>query len=197
MIRENSLFCKLIRIKSSSKALFDSFMGGFRPEFQTCPCCGSKGSCRIHAYYGRSLTDFVDGSIVCHNLCILRLVCPCGHTHAILPDFIIPYSGYGLFFILRVLAGYFLRLSTVERLCERFSITLSQLHRWLKLFRVQKEEWLGTLSSMETSGLSFLRNLAIEPAYSDFASAFVRRFAKSFLQSHKNPAVYCQQVFGP
>ena len=31
MIRENSLFCKLIRIKSSSKALFGSFMAGFRP----------------------------------------------------------------------------------------------------------------------------------------------------------------------
>ena len=197
MIRENSLFCKLIRIKSSSKALFDSFMGGFRPEFQTCPCCGSKGSCRIHAYYGRSLTDFVDGSIVCHNLCILRLVCPCGHTHAILPDFIIPYSGYGLFFILRVLAEYFLRLSTVEKLCERFSITLSQLYRWLRIFKSQKEEWLGVLSSLETSGFSFLKSLFTWPVYSDFASSFVRRFNKSFLQSHKNPAPYCQLVFGP
>ena len=38
MIRENSLFCKLIRIKNSSKALFGSFMAGFRPKLQTCPC---------------------------------------------------------------------------------------------------------------------------------------------------------------
>ena len=197
MIRENPLFCKLIRIKSSSKALFGSFMAGFRPELQTCPCCGARGACRIHACYDRSLVDFISGAPVCHSLCIMRLICTCGHTHAILPDFIIPYSGYGLFFLLRVLAEYFLRLSTVERLCERFSITLSQLRRWLKLFRVQKEEWLGALSSMETSGLSFLRDLATEPAYSDFASAFVRRFAKSFLQSHRNPAPYCQQVFGP
>ena len=35
MIRENSLFCKLVRIKSSSKILFDSFMAGFRSELQT------------------------------------------------------------------------------------------------------------------------------------------------------------------
>ena len=197
MIRENSLFCKLIRIKSSSKALFGSFMAGFRPELQTCPCCGTRGSCRIHAYYGRSLVDFIGGVPVRHSLCILRLICSCGHTHAILPDFIVPYSSYGLFFILRVLAEYFLRLSTVERLCERFSVTLSQLHRWLDLFRMQKEEWLGVLSSTETPALSFLKALSIRPAYSDFASAFVRRFAKSFLQSHKNPAPYCQQVFGP
>lgn len=197
MIRENSLFCKLIRIKSSSKVLFDSFMAGFRPQLQTCPCCGARGSCRIHAYYGRSLVDFTGGAPVRHSLCIMRLICTCGHTHAILPDFIIPYSGYGLFFILRVLSEYFLRISTVERLCERFSITLSQLQRWLDLFRAQKEEWLGALSSMETSAFPFLKALLTQTAYSDFASCFVRRFAKSFLQSHKNPALYCQQVFGP
>lgn len=127
---------------------------------------------------------------------ILRLICTCDHTHAILPDFIIPYSSYGLFFLLRVLAEYFLHLSTVERLCERFSISLSQLRRWLELFRVQKVEWLGILSSVEISALSFLKALSIQPAYSDFASAFVHRFAKSFLQSHRNPVPYCQQVFG-
>lgn len=172
-------------------------MVGFRPQLQTCPFCGAAGSCKIHAYYGRSLVDFIDGAPVRHSLCILRLICTCGHTHAILPDFIIPYSGCGLFFILRVLTEYFLHLSSIEGLCRRFSITLSQLHRFLELFLVQKEEWLGALSSMEVSSLSFLKTLVSQPSYSDFASAFVRRFAKSFLQSHKNPASYCQQVFGP
>ena len=196
MIRENSLFCKLIRIKSSSKALFDSFMDGFRPELQTCPCCGVKGSCRVHSYYNRSLVDFIGGSHVRHSLCILRLVCTCGHTHAVLPDFIIPYSGYGLFFILRVLAERFLHLSTAERLCERFSISLSQLYRWLRLFQLHKEEWLGLLSSIETSSLSFLNSL-VSSSYSAFSCSFTRRFGKSFLQAHKNPAPYCQQVFDP
>ncbi len=197
MIRKNALFCKLIRIKTSSKALFDFVMKGFRPELQTCPCCGAKGSCRIHAYYGRSLVDFIDGTPIRHSLCILRLICSCGHTHAVLPDFIIPYSSYGLFFILRVMAEYFLHLSTVEKLCERFSITSGQLRRFLKLFQMHKQEWLGLLASLETSSLSFLKTLLSEPAYSDFASAFVRRFAFSFLQSHKNPAPYCQQAFDP
>lgn len=172
-------------------------MAGFQPGLQTCPCCGRKGSCQIHAYYGRSLVDFIGGSPVRHDICVLRLFCSCGHTHAILPDFIIPYSGYGLFFILRVLAEYFIQLSTLEKLCERFSITLSQLRRWLQLFMGHKEEWLGAISSMETSSFSFLKSLLTMPAYSVFASSFVRRFAGSFLQSHKNTAPYCQQVFGP
>ena len=107
MIRENSLFCKLIYIKTSSKALFDFFMDDFHPELQTCPCCGAKGSCTVHAYYG-------------------------------------------LFFIPRVLAEYFLRLAGVGGLCERFSITPNQLYRWLALFRVQKQEWLCVLSSVHS-----------------------------------------------
>ena len=61
-------------------------MDGFRPELQTCPWCGTKGSCRIHAYYDRSLVDFMGGAPVRHSLCILRLICSCDHTHAILPD---------------------------------------------------------------------------------------------------------------
>ena len=197
MIRENSLFCKLIRIKTSSKDLFDSFMAAFRPELQTCPCCGAKGSCSVHAYYDRSLLDLIHGTPVRHSLCILRLVCSCGHTHAVLPDFIIPYASHGLFFILQVLTEYFLHLSSVERLCERFSISGKQLYHWLKLFLAHKKQWLGILSSLETSSLSFLKSLFKMPCYSDFSSGFFRRFSFSFLQSHKNPASFCRQAFDP
>lgn len=172
-------------------------MDGFCPELQICPYCGRKGSCQILAYYDRFLIDFINGAPVRHSLCIMRLICTCGHTHAILPDFIIPYSSYGLFFILRILAEYFLHLSTVEKLCDRFSISLSQLYRWIDLFRVQKEEWLNMLSSMEISSLSFLKGLLTSPAYSDFSSSFLFHFAYSFLQSHKNPIDYCKQIFVP
>lgn len=172
-------------------------MDGFRPELRTCPQCGTKGSCRIHAYYGRSIVDFIDGKTVCHDLCILRLVCSCGHTHAILPDFIVPYSSYGLIFILRVLAEYFAGLYSVEHICERFCITRNQFYCWLSLWHTHKAQWLGVLPSMETSNLSFMKELVTISCYSDFTSEFVRRFAVSFLQSHKNPARYCQKVFVP
>lgn len=172
-------------------------MEGFQPQRRTCPCCGAKGSCRIHAYYGRSIVDFISGIPVRHDLCIMRLVCSCGHTHAVLPDFIIPYSGYGLFFILRVLAEHFAGMYSVDRICERFSITRNQFYHWLSLWHTHKAEWLGALPSVETADLSFIKELAAASCYSDFSSGFVRRFAVSFLQSHKDPAQYCQQVFVP
>ena len=196
MIRKNSLFCKLIRIKSSSKLLFDSFMAGFLPEKETCPYCGASHTCHSHASYDRNLIDFISGRPVYHTVCICRVICrSCGHTHAILPDLIIPYSTYGLFFILRVIAEYLIGRYTVEQLCSRFDISHSMLYRWYSLFLSYKQDWLGILSSTETSAFTFLKSLCRVPAFSAFASAFVLHTSVSFLQSHRNPAPYRQTVF--
>ena len=50
MIRKNSLFCKLIRIKTSSKFIFDSYMAVFQLELETCPVCGSCGNCHVQKF---------------------------------------------------------------------------------------------------------------------------------------------------
>lgn len=195
MIRKNSLFCKLIRIKSSSKKLFDTFMTDFRTEKVVCPVCGASGTCSSHASYGRNLIDFISGVPVYHKIKVTRVICSnCNHTHAILPDFIIPYSTYGLFFILRVIAEYLLQRLSVEKLCQRFGISHSMLYRWLKLFQTHKDLWLGLLTSAEISSLRFLNDICFQE-YSVFASDFTRLSTVSFLQSHQNPAPYCQTVF--
>ena len=160
MIRKNSLFCKLFRIKISSKSFFHRFMPLFRPELETCPVCESTGNLKIHSYYKRNLIDFIDGKVVHHEITITRIQCDsCGSTHAVLPDFIIPYCSYCLFFILRVLVAYFLRLCSVERLCEKFSITQKQLYKWLALFRMHKAQWLGFMEDLEISSRTFLFRL--------------------------------------
>lgn len=195
MIRKNALFCKLIRIKSSSKALFEQFMAGFRPELETCPACGVSHKCSIHAFYERNLIDFISGKPVYHTVRITRLLCSsCGHTHAILPDLIIPYTTYGIFFILRVIAEYLIHRTSVEELCLRFFITHSMLYRWYHLFLEHRSLWLGRLASAETSAFSFLKFL-VSQDYSHFSAAFILRNSFSFLQIHRNPATYRQTVF--
>ena len=205
MIRKNLLLCKIIRIKTSSKFLFDSYMEQFKPELETCPICGSTGNCHIHDYYGRSIIDFKAGRQEKSDLCILRVFCDsCRHAHAILPDIIIPYSSYSLFFVLRLLGEYFAGLFTIEQLCERYSISPKQFFRWLALWKSHKQEWLGLLSDAGTSSLSFLKKLISADSFSSFSQEFVRRFSLSFLQSHRNPipvslknAQYHQTVFAP
>lgn len=188
MIRKNVLFCKLFRIKNSSKYLFDSFMASFRPELQTCPSCGSSGNCRIHAYYGRRLTDLVHNTPTASSITVLRLVCSsCGHTHAVLPDLIIPYLSYSLLFILRVLAEAFLCRSSLEHLCERFHITQNQFYHWKHLWDQHKREWLGILEDSEISSAAFLARITVRTAYSSFSRAFTAKTSVSFLQSHRDP----------
>lgn len=168
--------------------MFDSYMDSLCPERQTCPICSSSANCRIHAYYPRRIIDFIHGKPVTLQITVLRLVCgSCRHTHAVLPDMIIPYSGYGLFFILRVLGEVFLRRSSLERICERFCITQNQFYKWKQLFFRNKQEWLGVLDDSETSALDFLLVLALNPEYSLFSENFTAKTAYSFLQSHRNP----------
>ena len=205
MIRKNLLLCKIIRIKTSSKSLFDSYMKLFRPELETCPICGSKGNCHIHDYYDRSLIDFRFGQKSKEHLCVMRVFCnSCEHAHAILPDIIIPYSSYGLFFILFVLGEYFAGLRTIEQLCERFAISEKQFHKWRNLWLAHRKQWLGILDASETDNSAFFRQLILQDSYSAFSMDFIRTTARSFLQSHRNPVLgtpknahYRQTVFIP
>ena len=180
-------------------------MAKFQSGQETCPICGSSGNCHIHDYYGRSVIDFRNGHPEKDELCVMRVFCDsCNHAHAILPDCIIPYSTYSLFFILRLLGEYFAELCSVERLCEKFSITLNQLYKWLALWKTHKREWLGLLADAETYDKAFLRKITSADSYSAFSMEFIRRLRISFLQSHANPvaadtknAHYHQTVFAP
>lgn len=170
-------------------------MAEFRPELETCPVCGVSHNCFYHASYNRNLIDFISGKPVYHRITVTRVVCSsCGHTHAILPDLIIPYSTYGIFFILRVIAEYLTHRTSVEKLCLRFGITHSILYRWYHLFLEHKSLWLGILASAETSASSFLKSLVTQD-YSGFSASFILHTSFSFLQSHRNPAAYRQSVF--
>ncbi len=180
-------------------------MALFQPHLETCPICGSTGNCHIHDYYGRSIVDFISGRQEKSSLCILRVFCDsCQHAHAVLPDVIIPYSTYSLFFVLRILAEYFAGLHTSEQLCERFDISDNQLRKWISLWRSHKRQWLGLLDDASTSDQAFLEEIVTSRSYSIFSMSFICQLSHSFLQSHKNPSLtrstsarYHQTVFAP
>lgn len=179
-------------------------MARFIPEMETCPVCHCKGDCHVHAYYGRSITDYIDGHKVKHSICVMRVICDsCHHTHAILPDHIIPYGTHGLFFVLRVLAEHLCLHRPVTSVCEKYEISEKLFHRWKCLFRAHKKLWLGQLDDLQTSLPEFIRDL-LERPFSEFSRKFISQFSFSFLQAHKNTWVafkntagYCQKVFAP
>ena len=175
MIRKNSLLCKIFHAKISSENIFNAYMKQFRPERETCPICGSKGSCHIHDYYSRSLIDYHAGNRIKSSLCILRVYCDsCCHAHAILPDVIIPYASFSLQFILYVLGDFFARHLTIEQICEKYGVTSNQFYKWLRLWHAHKRQWLGLLEDIETTNLTFMEYLVLLESYSLFSMNFIR-----------------------
>ncbi len=176
-------------------------MAAFVLSQETCPCCSSKGNCIIHGYYHRSIVDFQDDKPTTALLRVLRVKCTsCGHTHAVLPDFIVPYLSYGIRFILQVLAEFFSHVMTVAALCAKYAINPRVLYRWIRTFYSHKELIISRIDLSATPDHSFVQGI-LSAEYSPFSMQFILKTSFSFLQSHRNPlhetAPYHQVVFTP
>ena len=163
-------------------------MASFRPELEACPCCGCKGNCRVHAYYYRYILDFRRGMPCCARIRVMRVMCSCGHTHAILPDFIVPYRQHSLNYLVQALLAFYARCGSVSRVCSRFCLDQAFLYRLKSLYEAHKALWLGALMDACTAHAVFLRSLCLHTDISGFLHAFFQRTSFSFLQSHRNPA---------
>lgn len=196
MIRKNLLKFKLNLTNQSSSSILETFMKDFSAEREQCPACGSKGHCRIFAYYRRWVIDIYGGEPVCTQLDICRVKCTCGHTHAILPDCVIPYSQYSLPFVLYILLLYFRHSRTIEDICVSFGITHSMIYRWKKIFEKHKSWWISFTRQEKNASLDFLNNLLDTDPFTDFSMGFFCATLFSFLQSHANPSNCCRAVPG-
>lgn len=101
----------------------------------------------------------------------------CGHTHALLPSALVPYSSYSLRFILLVLRKHFLGRACVQSICEHAEISVSTFYRWKTLFLRHKALWLGVLADMAASPATFLSDMD-----GCLLQAFFQKFHLSFLQ---------------
>jgi len=195
MIRLFTIFCKLNFNKLSAKDLFLQAMKEFSPDKipfikLPCPFCRAKHPAwTIHDSYLRYLISFERGTSNTYSIEITRLICSsCGHTHAILPEIIIPHASYSLTFILCVLKDYFSKMK-VKHICDKYQISISTLYGWKQLFLRHKKLWLGFLEDMYTSSLSFLSTFP-QVDTSINLSLFFTRTGDSFLQGVAKTAHY-------
>lgn len=180
MIRVFTVFCKLNQISFSDRQWLEKDLAGFCPGPNgSCPFCTAKGCLEKFACYDRYLIEMREGTSAAHRVRIPRYRCTsCGHTHAILSNSLVPYRSYSLRFILQVLRCYFLHQKTVAALCEAAGISPSTLYEWKKLFLRQKSLWLGMLSDMEETIVSFLDELSgklLMEFYGTFLFSFLQR----------------------
>lgn len=180
MIRIFSLFCKLKKIKISDQEWFDQAVGDLMLSDQCCPYCGAKGSMKLHDSYSRYMVTLKENKPVTESLRVSRVKCiSCGHTHALLPEMLIPYSSYSLRFVLSVLEAYILHAHTVEDICEVYQISHSTLYVFRNLFLSHKQMILGLLEDAQEKASDFIGKLDGKLLF-----RFWESFRYSFLQAY-------------
>jgi hypothetical protein len=183
MIRFFYAFGKSKFNKFSDLTLFSQSTDAFKAHHVVCPSCGAKHACSDFTSYSRHMISFENGSTICRDVLVARVICSsCTHTHAVLPDILIPFGSYSLSFVLTVLKCYFFRKSTVIALCADFHISVSTLYGWIHLFHLQKQLWFGVLLNASVSSLDFLEGLFL----SGFSlPIFFLTFNASFMEQPK------------
>jgi len=183
MIRVFHAFGKSFFNYNSDLKRFNAVYDNLNIHSLTCPLCRAKSNCTYFSSYSRNLITFENGLNTCHTVSIARVICnSCGHTHAILPDHLIPFGSYTLSFVLKVLRSYFLGSKTITSLCEFFQISISTLYEWIKLFKEQKQIWLGVLNDATISVVKFIDEIL---SASKSVSSFYQITKTSFLQNFK------------
>ena len=179
MIRIFNLFCKLNEIKISDQEWFDKTFEKSSLLGQVCPYCNSKERMIPHDTYSRYMITIKGNRIESVLLRIPRVKCTsCGHTHAVLPEMLIPYSSYSLRFVLTVLKDYFLHVHTVGQICEAYQIAHSTLYAFRALFLSHKRLILGVLNDALEQAVDFIAELD-----GQFLFRFWKSFRFSFLQA--------------
>jgi transposase len=155
-----------------------------------CPYCGAKEP--VWSYndtYPRNLISFENGKEKTYVIDITRVYCSsCGHAHAILPEMIIPYKSYSLFFIISVLRDYYAK-HKIKKICGKYNISISTLYNWKKLFCLHKRLWLGVLEDIYQTAKDFISRL-LNLNTSNKLEEFFLQNGYSFLQGVSKTAKY-------
>jgi len=161
--------------------LFNTMASMFNLLSAACPACGTRGHMKGHDGYCRYLIDY-DGRVQEHRVNVQRAICGvCGHTHAMLPDVLVPYKSYCIIFILRVLKEYF-HTKAATAICKKYGIAPSTLYAWRDRYLSHASLDLG--AAAEAALLTGTRWFtgASDICRTDAPSGFFQHFGFSFLQ---------------
>ena len=109
------IICKSNKIKYFNKNNLKKFNNDIQSLMPTmddiknckCPKCHAKSNFSIHGHYNRNLVIISKEDNTCHEyyLSVTRAICnSCGSTHALLPDFIVPYKTFSFNSIIYIIA---------------------------------------------------------------------------------------------
>lgn len=98
-----------------------------------CPICKAKNNFAFHGSYIRNISFIREGKIFDFKVCVTRVICnSCGSTHALLPDFIVPYKIFSRDSILFVVSSSI--SSSVIKTAESLKLSWQLVYSFLATF---------------------------------------------------------------
>lgn len=149
MITVSVDFCNPISQKN-----YDFVINSLQLHQLTCSC-GHSGCLTIHGYYYRSLKT--ENSTL--RLRIRRVICSeCGHTHALLPSFIVPYSQVSFFDQVEIIQQAQSDKNFTSIMNRTPSIDESNIRSIIRCFRFHWEQRLLSEQLSPTVTTAFVRS---------------------------------------
>ena len=97
-----------------------------------CPCCHAKNKLIKYGKYERNISILVNDTVENYRLSVQRVICnSCNHTHALLPNFIVPYKIMALFSIAQIVQRAC--ISSAYKLAEAINLSVQMIYTYMAI----------------------------------------------------------------
>lgn len=97
-----------------------------------CPCCHAKNKLIKYGKYERNISILVDDNVENYRVSVQRVICnSCNHTHALLPNFIVPYKIMALFSIAQIVQRA--SISSAYKLAEAINLSVQMIYTYIAI----------------------------------------------------------------
>lgn len=113
------------------------YIQSFMPDItdlhaKICPCCHAKENLIIHGAYERNITFLVDNELENFKVNVQRIKCKsCNHTHALLPNFVVPYKITSIYSIAEIAQRA--SLSSAYKLAEIIDLSMRMIYMYIAI----------------------------------------------------------------
>lgn len=97
-----------------------------------CPCCHAKNKLIKYGKYERNISILIDDYVENYRVSVRRVICnSCNHTHALLPNFIVPYKIMALFSIAQIVQRAC--ISSAYKLAEAINLSVQMIYTYMAI----------------------------------------------------------------
>lgn len=121
----------------SSYSEVNSYIQSLMPDItdiyrNVCPCCHAKEKLIKYGTYERNISILIDNDIENYRVSIQRVICTsCNHTHALLPNFIVPYKIMAIFSIAQIVKRA--SISSAYKLAETINLSVQMIYSYIAI----------------------------------------------------------------